>query len=202
LLALPLCRAAVDDSKYETLANPQPTASGDKIEVLELFWYGCPHCYHLEPELETWLQTMPDDVVFIRMPAILGPSWELYARAYYTAELLGVSDKIHQPLFERIHKDKKPPRNAAELKAFFLEKGVSESDFDKTFGSFAVVTRTNRAKQVRDLYGISGVPALVVNGKYRVSSQLAGGNKELFAVVNALIEKERVAVAAGQAAAQ
>lgn len=198
-LATQFSQAAVDEgSKYQTIANPQPTTDTGTIEVLELFWYGCPHCYHLEPEIEAWLKTKPDDVTFVRMPAILGPTWELGARAFYTAELLGVTDKIHTPLFERLHKDKKPLRSAADIKAFFVERGVSAEEFDKTFNSFAVITKTNRAKQARDMYGITGVPALVVNGKYRTTARLAGGDKQMLEVVNVLIEQERKA---GQAAA-
>ncbi|MFC1772162.1 thiol:disulfide interchange protein DsbA/DsbL [Pseudomonadota bacterium] len=190
--------AAEDGAKYQTIANPQPTADTETIEVLELFWYGCPHCYHLEPEIEAWLETKPDDVTFVRMPAILGPTWELGARAFYTAELLDVTDKIHAPLFERLHKDKKPLRSAADIKAFFVKQGVSAEDFDKTFNSFAVITKTNRAKQARDMYGITGVPALVVNGKYRTTARLAGGDRQMLEVVNVLIEQERNA---GKAAA-
>lgn len=206
LIFAPLALAAgkFDEGvEYQVLAAPQPTATTDKIEVLELFWYGCPHCYHLEPELNDWLKHKPEDVVFVRMPAVLGPSWELHARAYYTAEILGVLDKVHGPLFDRIHKDKKPVRNAAELKAFFKAHGVSEADFDKTFNSFAVITKTNRAKQARELYGLTGVPALVVNGKYRTTARLAGGNKEMLQVVDFLVARERKGSdSSAQAAAQ
>ncbi len=192
-------QAAVDGgAKYQTIANPQPTSDADTIEVLELFWYGCPHCYQVEPEIEAWLESKPDDVTFVRMPAILGPSWELGARAFYTAELLGVTDKIHKPLFERLHKQKKQLRNASDIRAFFVEQGVSAEDFDKTFGSFAVITKTNRARQARDMYGISGVPTLVVNGKYRTTASMAGGNRQMLEVVDVLVEKER---SAGKAAA-
>jgi thiol:disulfide interchange protein DsbA len=186
--------------EYDMTPAPQPTSSGDKIEVLELFWYGCPHCYHLEPELETWLANKPDDVAFVRVPAVLGPRWELLARAYYTADLLGVLDKIHEPLFEHIHKYHRRITNEAQLKAFFVQQGVSEADFDKTFKSFAVITKTNRAKEARNLYGITGVPTMVVNGKYRTSASMAGGNTKMLKVVDFLVEKEREA-AAGQAAA-
>jgi len=190
--------AAKDGVKYQTIANPQPTADAGTIEVLELFWYGCPHCYQVEPEIEAWLKTKPEDVTFVRMPAVLGPTWELGARAFYTAELLDVTDKIHTPLFERLHKEKKPLRSAADIKAFFVKRGVSAEDFDKTFNSFAVITKTNRAKQARDIYGITGVPTLVVNGKYRTTAKLAGGNKEMLEVVDVLVEQERNE---GQAAA-
>ena len=185
--------------QYRTIANPQPTSSEEKIEVLELFWYSCPHCYYLEPDIEAWLKNKPEDVEFVRMPAVLGPSWELLARAYYTADLLEASDKIHKPLFERLHKERKPIRNAAQLKEFFVSHGVSAEDFDSTFQSFAVVTKTNRAKQVRNMYGITGVPALVVNGKYLVTAKLAGGNKQMLDVVDFLVERERASAAGNTA---
>jgi thiol:disulfide interchange protein DsbA len=202
LLLAPAGFAAIEEGvQYQKVATPQPTSSGDKIEVLELFWYGCPHCYHLEPELSDWLQHKPDDVAFVRMPAVLGPSWELLARGYYTAEMLGVLDKIHQPLFDRIHKDHKPIRNVGDLKAFFEEQGVSAADFDKTYNSFAVVTRTNRAKDAHNLYGVTGVPTLIVDGKYRTSASQAGSNRKMLEVVDFLIDKERKASGAAAAAA-
>jgi protein dithiol oxidoreductase (disulfide-forming) len=205
LLALLLASSAFagfeEGIEYQKLSNPQPTSSDDKIEVLELFWYGCPHCYHLEPELNAWLKHKPDDVVFVRIPAVLGPSWELLARAYYTAELLGVLDKIHEPLFDHIHKQRKPIRNVDELKAFFEEQGVSAADFNKTFNSFAVITRTNRAKEAHNLYGVTGVPTLIVNGKYRTTASLAGSNEKMLQVVDFLISKERQSSAKDSTAA-
>jgi len=193
-LLIPFVHADIEEgAQYQAVKNAQPTVSDDKIEVLELFWYGCPHCYHLEPELENWLEDKPDDVVFIRVPAILGPSWELHARAFYTAELLGVTDKVHKPLFERFHKEKKPIRNLAQLKEVFTAQGVSAQDFDNTYKSFAVITKTNRARQAANLYGIKGVPALVVNGKYRTSATEAGGNRQMLEVVDFLVKQERAA---------
>ncbi len=191
----------VEGVNYKKLTNPQPTSTADKIEVLEFFWYGCPHCYQLEPEVESWLKSKPDDVEFVRMPAVLGPSWELLTRAFYTADLLEASDKIHDPLFERLHKERKRIRNVDELKAFFVEQGVSAEDFDNTFSSFAVITKTNRSKQVGDLYGITGVPALAVNGKYLVTAKMAGGNKQMLEVVNYLVEQERAAASSEASAA-
>lgn len=205
LLMLPSFASAGFDEgvEYQTLASAQPTVNEDRIEVLELFWYGCPHCYHMEPEIEAWLKNKPDDVVFVRMPAVLGPSWELLARAFYTAQLLGVTDKTHPAIFDHIHKDRKRIRNVEDVKKIFMAEGVSEQDFDNTYKSFAVITRTNRAKQAARLYGIKGVPTLVVNGKYRTTAQLAGGNKQMLEVVDFLVEKERKAKAgAAQAAGQ
>jgi len=201
LLVAPLVHAALDEGiDYKLIANAQPTANPDKIEVLELFWYGCPHCYHLEPQLDAWLESKPDDVDFVRMPAVLGPDWELLARAYYTMELLGVEEQVHSALFDRIHKQRKPIRTVDDVKAVFVEHGVSGQDFDRTFQSFAVITKTSRARQARALYGITGVPVLVVNGKYLTSAQMAGGNKEMLQVVDFLVDKERAGSAAAAAA--
>jgi len=190
--SLALAAGSYDEGvEYETLPTAQPTVDDKKIEVLELFWYGCPHCYHLEPEIREWLKHKPDDVVFVRMPAVLGPSWELLARAYYTAELLGVVDKVHTSLFNHIHKERKPLNDVEQIKKVFEEHGVSAADFDNTFNSFAVITKTNRAKQVREMYGVTGVPTLIVNGKYRVTAKSAGGNKEMLQVVDFLVARER-----------
>ena len=162
--------------EYTVLSNPQPVASEGKIEVIEFFWYGCPHCYHLESEVDSFLKSLPDDVSFMRIPAILGPSWDLLARGYYTAEILGVTDKIHKPLFDYLHKQRKRIRSVDDLQKFFVSQGVSKEDFDKTFNSFAVVTKTGRARQVRERYQLNGVPAIAINGKFVTSPSVAGGN--------------------------
>ena len=192
MLLAPVALAAWEEGvNYERLAAPQPTESGDKIEVRELFWYACPHCYQIEPDLHEWLERKPDDVAFVRMPAILGPSWELLARAYYSAEILGVVDKVNGPIFERLHKERKRIRTPEDVKAIFVAQGVAAADFDNAFNSFAVVTKTNRSKRVGELYGISGVPALIINGKYRTSAKMAGGNQQMFEVADFLVEQER-----------
>lgn len=201
ILAPAALAAWVEGVNYETLASPQPTDSGDRIEVRELFWYACPHCYQVEPIVQDWLEHKPDDVAFVRMPAILGPRWELLARAYYTAETLDVVDKVHVPIFERLHRERKHIRTPAEVKAIFVEQGITEADFDNAFKSFAVVTKTNRSKRVREMYGANGVPMLIINGKYRTNATMAGGNGKMMEVVNFLVEQERKA-SAGAAAAE
>jgi len=92
---------------YEMVTPAQPTTSKDKVEVVELFWYGCPHCYKFEPYVERWLKRKPKNVKFVRMPGVFRASWEIHARAYYTAEILGVVDKVHKPMFEAIHEQKR-----------------------------------------------------------------------------------------------
>lgn len=176
---------------YEHVTPEQPTAtSGGKVEVVEMFWYGCPHCYRLEPYVKRWLKRKPAKAEFVRMPAIFRPEWEIHARAYYTAEILGVVDKIHSDMFEAIHEKKQRLNNEAAIMAFFAQHGVAEKDFKRVFRSFAVETKVRRSKDMSRRYGIKGVPSLIVNGKYRTAAQEAGGNAKIFQVVNYLVEQE------------
>lgn len=186
-----------EGKEYIRLSTPQPTTNPDKIEVVEMFWYGCPHCYHLEPYVEEWLHTKPDDVEFVRMPAVLSPRWELLARAWYTAELLGVTDKIHKPLFDAIHQEHHRINSVEDLKQFFVDHGVPPEEFDQTYNSFGVAAKINRAREMTRRYGVRGVPTLVINGKYRTSASEAGGQKQMFEVMDYLIEKERKAAESG-----
>ncbi len=178
---------------YVDLATPQPTEDPTKIEIVELFWYGCPHCNQLEPLLDVWVSTQPEDVQFVRMPAVLNPRWELLGRAYYTAELLGVLDKIHKPLFHAIHAEKKHFDSEAQVARFFVDQGVDETKFKEAFNSFGVSAKVNRARQMTMKYAISGVPALIINGKYRSSASEAGSHQAMLKVVDQLIEQERAA---------
>ena len=175
---------------YEMVRPPRPTTSKDKVEVVELFWYGCPHCFKLEPYVERWLKRKPENVKFVRMPGMFRPSWEIHGRAYYTAEVLGVVDKVHKPMFEAIHEQKRSMSDEASIMALFKEHGVSEKDFKRVFRSFMVETKLRRAKDMGQRYGVRGVPALIVNGKYRTSAQEAGGNAKIFKVVNKLVKME------------
>lgn len=175
---------------YEMVSPAQPTTSKDKIEVVELFWYGCPHCYKLEPYVERWLKRKPKNVKFVRMPGMFRTSWEIHGRAYYTAEVLGVVDKIHKPMFEAIHEQKRRMSDEGSIMALFKNHGVSNKDFKRVFRSFAVEAKLRRAKDMGKRYGISGVPALIVNGKYRTGAQSAGGNAKVFKVVNQLVKQE------------
>lgn len=185
-----------EGTEYLKLANPQPTASTDSIEVVELFWYGCPHCYQLEPYLKEWVAGKPEDVNFIRLPAILGPGWELLSKAWFTAELLGVTEQTHTALFEEIHKRRQRINTEEKLREFFVKHGVSAADFDKTFRSFAVAIKLNNARLMTRRYAITGVPTLIINGKYSTSASIAGGNPELIKVVDYLVDQERKLAAA------
>ena len=184
--------AAIAGHNYEMVTPEQPTKSGDKIEVLEIFWYGCPHCYDFEPALDEWLQTKPADVEFRRMPGIFRKNWMPHAKAFYTAEKLGIQDKIHQPLFDAIHRDNKRISTDDEILEFVENLDDVDIDgFKKAYNAFSVESQVKQAMRLSRAYGIRGVPAIIVNGKYWSSGSLAGSYPELLKVVDALVDKER-----------
>lgn len=175
---------------YQQLNAPVSASSDGKVEVVEAFWYGCGHCYNLEPAIEAWVANKPDNVVFTRLPTVLGSSWEAHARAYHTAEVLGVLDKIHQPLLTAIHSEKRRLMNEDQLAEFFAEQGVDKDTFRKTYHSFAVETRLKRSQDLVKRYRLSSVPSIVVNGRYVTNTSMAGSEEKLFEVVDYLVEKE------------
>lgn len=177
---------------YQLLTAAQPTGFGpDKVEVLEIFWYGCPHCYTLEPHIEAWLADgIPDEAEFRRMPASLNRSWQIHARAYFTAEALGILDEFHTPMFRELNVNRNPLNTPEALASFFAQFGVSEDDFNEAFNSFAVQAKLRRSDGLAKRYRITGVPAVVVNGKYVTGADVAGGIPQLFEVIDFLVEKE------------
>lgn len=193
LLVSNLSFAGIDEGiEYKLVSPPVPTSTGDKVEVVEMFWYGCPHCYHFEPSFEKWKKSVPANVEVIRIPAIFPnrPEWEVSARAFYTAELLGVLDKIHKPLFDAIHKNRQKLFTKESLADFFEKYGVKKEDFNQTYDSFGVQMKVNRARDLTQRYGIDGVPTLVVDGRYLTHGSLTNGSPGMLKVVDFLIEKE------------
>ena len=182
--------AAEEGSGYETISPAQPTANPNKIEVIEFFWYGCPHCYSFEPNLKQWLKTKPDNVEFIRIPAVFNEQWGKHAKAYYVAEALGIVDKVHDDFFDAIQVKKESLETEEELSKFFAAHGVKESDFKDTFNSFMIDAKLRQAPAIAAKYGITGVPALIINGKYKTNGTLAGSQEKMIDVLNQLIKKE------------
>ncbi len=179
---------------YSLVSPAQPGGSDGKVQVVEMFWYGCPHCFEFEPTLHDWEKSKPENVEFIRMPAIFNnPRWELHAATFYTADMLGVMDKFHTPFFNAIHLNKERMSTKEEIREFFAGIGVDGKTFDDTFDSFAVQTKVRRAADLSRKYGISGVPSLVVNGKYVVDGPKAKSYENMVRIVNALVEKEAAA---------
>jgi len=179
--------AVVEGIDYSELAKPQPTESGEKIEVLEVFMYSCPHCFYLEPTLEAWLATKPENVEFRRMPAIFNARSESHARAYYAAELIGEIEPFHMPLFRALHEDKKAIRDEAALVAFAESQGIDGKAFRDAYNSFFVNMRVRRARDMVKGFGIDGVPTVVINGKYRTSPAQVGSRKKMIRVIDYLI---------------
>ncbi|UZE95644.1 thiol:disulfide interchange protein DsbA/DsbL [Alkalimarinus alittae] len=176
---------------YKILPYPVRTRDASKVEVVELFWYGCPHCYKFNPIVHHWSEGLADDVDFWLSPATFGPVWTIHAQAFYAAEVLGVQEKMHQPLFDAIVRDRKPLSSEAELARFFAGFGIEEAKFKKAFKSFSVKSKVDQANARAISYRATGVPALIVNGKYRISSSEAGSNENMLKVADFLIEKER-----------
>lgn len=181
------------DVDYRVLATPVTTSvPAGKVEVVELFWYGCPHCYELEPKVEEWLKTKPANVEFVRIPAVLGRAWELDARVYFTAEALGVLEKTHRSYFDAVHgaNGRSIRKSKESIADFFATQGVERETFLKTFDSFVVETRLRRSQELVKRYGVNGVPAFIVNGKYHLDGTMAKTNERLFQMLNSLISKE------------
>jgi len=176
--------------EYERLKVPVSTVDANKVEVVELFWYGCPHCYHLEPDMKKWLKNKPANVVFVRVPAVFRPLWSFHAKVYYTAEVLGVVEQVHDAMFEAMQVQRRKMATVEEVKALFAEYGVSSEKFDNAFNSFAVDAKVRRATDLTRRYGIEGVPALVINGKYVTDGVMAHGQRGMLEVTDYLISKE------------
>jgi thiol:disulfide interchange protein DsbA len=153
---------------YIELNPPQPVETGDKIEVLEFFWYGCIHCYNLEPKIDAWLKTLPKDVEFRRVPAIFNDRWAHDASIFYAFEALGLLDKLHRPFFDAIHRDRLRTDRAGELAAWLEKHGVDPKKFENTARSFAVQSKTKRAVRLTTAYKVDGTPAMAVHGRYTV----------------------------------
>ncbi|QEP43411.1 thiol:disulfide interchange protein DsbA/DsbL [Ectothiorhodospiraceae bacterium BW-2] len=198
LLALPLWAAEeeefIEGIHYERVTPPLPGGSAGKVEVIELFWYGCPHCFTFEPKLAAWKKRKADYIEFISVPAIFNnPLWQLHATAFYTADILGVEGQLHEALFRALHVTKRPLKTEQQLRDFFIEHGIKGEAFDKTFNSFSVRAKTARAADLSKKSGINGVPAVVVNGKFRIDGPLAGGYDNLLKIVDRLAEQEHLA---------
>lgn len=178
---------------YVELQKPVPVSQPGKIEVVELFWYGCPHCYQLEPTLNAWVEKLPADVHFTRVPALFGRTWDIHGQLYITLDLMKVEQQVHKAVFDGIHKEGRALKDPEEMADFLAEQGVDRDAFLNTYNSFAVKGQMAKAKQLAKAYQITGVPVLIVNGKYRFDVRSAGGEQQLLQVADYLIDKERAA---------
>jgi thiol:disulfide interchange protein DsbA len=190
VLVLPFA-AAGQQFQYGKIDPPQPVESGNKIEVIEFFWYGCIHCYNLEPHIEAWLKKLPPDVEFRRVPAVFSPRWGHDAAIYYTLEAMGLVEKLHRPLFDAIHKNNLRTDNEAALSEWLQKNGVDPKKFMDTMKSFGVQSKTRRAVQQTVAYKIDGTPAMAVAGRYTVSAQQGGTQQGMLEAVDKLVAMAR-----------
>ena len=172
---------------YTTLQNPLPVETPGKIEVAEFFWYGCIHCYNLEPLLEKWLPSLPADTRFRRIPTVFNERWGHDAVIYYAFEALGVLDKLHRPFFDAIHRDRLKTDNPQALAEWLTKNGVDAKKLDATMKSFGVQSKLKRAAQLTAASRIDGTPALMVQGRYTISPEQGGSLQGMLSNAAALV---------------
>jgi thiol:disulfide interchange protein DsbA len=191
--AVPAAAAELKEGRdYAAINPPVPTDAKGKVEVTEFFSYMCSHCFEFEPTLAKWVKgAMPKDVAFRRVPVVFRDSWAPTAKIYYTLEALGEVDRLHLEVFEAMHFERIDLNNEKTLEGWVAKKGLDAKKFMDTYRSFAVQSKIARAKQLTEAHGIQGVPAMVVDGKYRSSSSFNGTYDELLKVVDGLIAKSR-----------
>ncbi|MDT3706047.1 MAG: thiol:disulfide interchange protein DsbA/DsbL [Thiobacillus sp.] len=176
---------------YTRVKNPQPVATGNKVEVLEFFWYRCPHCFQLEPALTGWLKTLPPDAQVRRVPAVFRDDWMPGAKLYYTLEQMNLLGKLHGKVFDAYHVENINLNNPAVLGDWVTKQGVDRKKFEGIYRSFSVQSKASQGARLATTYAISGVPAFVIDGKYTTSVSMTGSPQRLFEVLNQLIAKAR-----------
>jgi len=178
---------------FDTLSPPLNTSTGDKVEVLEFFWLGCPHCYALEPKMEEWLENKPEHATFVREAPPLNPSWEPHSRGFYAAQIMGIENEFVHAMFEAIHKEKKRMRKPGDIAGLAATLGVDEKKFLSTMDSFAVNTKIGRSMQLAKAAGLTGVPFVMINGKYVTSGSHAGSHEGMIKAIEETVELEHAA---------
>jgi thiol:disulfide interchange protein DsbA len=187
--------APVEGQHYVRLSTPAPVtlpSPDKKIDVVEFFWYGCPHCYAFEPLLESWVRKLPPDAAFRRVPVGFMAPHQLHQRLFYALDEIGQLQAMHRKVFNAIHQQSRHLSSEAEILAFVAANGVDGARFTEAFRSFAVNTKCSRARQLSEAYKIDGVPALGIQGRYYTSGALAGGHERAVAVADFLIQKSRL----------
>ncbi len=187
---------------FDKTAQAMPTDTPNKIEVTEIFWYGCIHCYHMDPILNAWVKKLPADVVFKRVPGLPQPAWAPMAKAFYAMDDLKLSDKLHTALFDAIHKEKvlNPTDEVATIDWMTKKSGLDKKKVEEAFKSFSMNNKLNRAAQVFRASGATGVPSFIIDGQFITSSTMAGGNEQAlktadYIIANIRADKAKVASA-------
>ncbi len=182
---------AFEGKDYARVSVPQPVATGKKIEVLEFFWYRCPHCNALEPGLDAWLKKLPKDAQIRRVPAAFRADWVPAAKTYYTLEQMGLINRLHQKVFDAYHVENLNLNDPAVLGGWVTKQGVDRKKFEAIYNSFSTESRVTQGTRLASAYGITGVPTFVIDGKYTTSESMTGSEPRLFEVLDQLIAKAR-----------
>lgn len=191
LSALAAGPEAFEGHDYTRLKNAQPVTTGNKIEVLEFFWYRCPHCFQLEPGLNTWLKALPKDAQVRRVPAVFRDDWMPGAKIYYTLEQMNLLGKLHHKVFDAYHLENINLNDPAVLGGWIAKQGVDRKKFEGIYNSFSTQSKATQGARLATTYGITGVPAFIIDGKYSTSVSMTGGEARLFEVLDQLIVKAR-----------
>jgi len=180
----------LDSAKYQDTRQPIAVTTGDKIEVTELFWFGCGHCFALEPALKEWKKnSIPENAEFKKVPALFSKRWEFHGQAFYTMQSLKAPEAAYDDFFNAIHIKKNPMNTLGRLVSFLELHGFTKEQVESAFNSFDVNNKMRAAKKITLQSGATGVPAIIVDGKYLTSQQLGGGTSQMFEVVNQLVGK-------------
>ena len=178
--------------EYRVLSPAQPTDAPGKIEVVEFFWYGCPHCYEFEPVLEPWVKKLPKDVQFRRIPAMFNDEYARGARAFYALDAIGQEERLHKALFDAVHTGSRlRVGDEAALTEWLGKHGVDTKKFAAAYRSFSVESKLKRALQLTQAYKIDGVPTMAVDGKYVIVTDKIRSFEQLISFTDYLIEQSR-----------
>ncbi|HNP25826.1 MAG TPA: thiol:disulfide interchange protein DsbA/DsbL [Nitrosomonas sp.] len=181
----------VEGRDYKVLENPQPTQHNDRIEVIEFFWYGCPHCNSLHPHIKEWLKNKPSDIDFRYVPAIFRDNWIPGAKAFYTIETLDIMETVHDKIYDAIHRDKINLTDESVLFGWVEKQGVDKEEFVKIYNSFTTQNQVARSNQMMRQYQLTGVPALVIEGKYITSGRQGGAPQNTIHILDEIIDMAR-----------
>lgn len=176
---------------YRILPIAQPVETKGKVEVIEFFWYGCPHCYDFEPELSSWVKRQPKDVVFKRVPVAFRDDFMPHSQLFYALEAMGKGDALNEKVMYAMHKENKRLLTEPEIADWVASQGIDRNTFLATYRSFAVISKARAAKQMAEAYRIDGVPTIVMQGKYVTSPSIAGTKAKAILVMDYLEEKIR-----------
>ena len=183
---------AADSSQKYVQISEQAQTESDKIVIYEFFWYGCPHCYNVEPIINDIESNLDKDTILVKVPTVLRGSWELHAKAYYALQQMKLDDNLHEKVFAEIHVNSNRLDTKEKLASFIREEGYNADKFLNILDSFGTEIRIKKASRLANQYQIKSVPALIINGKYKTSGSHVSSYQELYDVVQLLIDKERL----------